>query len=386
LYEFYVNKPYPTRADFIDLERSTGLTQKKLLYWFSNRRRRDDIAVRRKPSPEKCGNKNGHSNKPEELLSKEEKEKADLRKKLEEIRARKRVQETTEEEDDHEEDMTTQEADETEGNESESARPTALFKPKSEEDKFLMEFYKKDPYPRKADFPEMQERTGWDSRKIHNWFSNRRRRDGIVKSRSPRENGDKEDSGKIQKEIVDGILADANDFSCRVCNFITKCRPNLLRHLRKYHKLPPKHCKKCRLVFLKPEYRSHSCFSEASGQKRRHRSRSKKPPDKEASPSRSKSPKCYSSRYKSLLKSLGGKNHGSSKKDKRKRKKTKEGLDLQESLLSSPFHRNGKFEVVMVTGEQFDAVQSFLAGGRMVQVHDLLRNYKDIECTFSFQS
>ena len=170
-------------------------------------------------------------------------------------------------------------------------------------------------------------------------------------------------------EVAEGsAIGDASDaprYSCRLCKYVTETgRGNLLRHFRDTHKMKPKFCKRCRLVYLKDAaFKSHAPCYEGQGRDNEVKaeeeedsddpevsfsSSSSSSPEKAKAKQQQQKPQFYSQRYKTLLDRLGAK----SRKDQ----------SVDEVAAGSPFQRNGKLELVMVTQGQFNAVQDFIGG------------------------
>ncbi len=322
LYGFYHNNPYPSKRDFAQLQKKTGMSPKSLLYWFSNRRRRDDIAVKRTPK--------GNIDRNDED-AKREQEVLDVKRRLAEIRAKKsakrpqsskRCAKLVENSADREP--------------AKRGRPRISFPAKNPK-KILLEFYQSNPNPSKSQLQDLEKVTGLPRKKIRDFISYRRRRDlKSHQSTNDVQDDQKEDHG-IPEDRVSGVIGSVKDFSCLVCRtYRTDKRPNLLRHLRKVHSQKPKVCKRCLFVFDKAAYRSHPCFL---------RSIQKQAKPKEISAEQKHEQK----RYRELLKNFA----------------------VEDSMPKSGkgfFERNGKLEVFMVNHSQYKAVQRFIWGDTSISV------------------
>lgn len=254
------------------------------------------------------------------------------------------------------------------------------------------------PYPSKEDFQTLYKETGVEPRRILNYFSHRRRTEkhkGIFveqpKRRSPQKKTIEQEESKHeepkvtiptpQKENVPKIVPERvpNDThengciglgheKCLLCpDYSAKSRDTMYRHFRLRHKVHPRFCKRCKLVFTKVAYETHSCKNttpsitsaatttvkvqpksipseESPKPKPKLQLKKKSPTKKELN-----SPTIFfSRRYGQLLKKLGA--------------KPGKNQCLQQTVAQSRFHRNGKLEVCLVTPEQFQAVQDFCLG------------------------
>ena len=438
--DFYRQKHYPSKEDFIALERETGLSPKKLLYWFSNRRRRKNDLAKETPNP--------RGRRPHQSSSVA---KAELLPPL-----------------------------------PPTPTPAAVLDDPDDQKFFMVQFFKTNPYPTREEMRQIGERIGLTEKKVFYWFSNRRRKEkpegfvsrkqqqpkdeeeGLSPERPPRlpklevassprpdsdssrtpspakrENyssppvhhsasssseqegggesfkaetvlsdttpdpGDTEEKPekpeKLKKtsdlkiEVPEGgaigDAADAPRYSCRLCKYVTETgRGNLLRHFRDTHKMKPKFCKRCKLVYLKnAEFKKHEpCYraaeaatevkaeddEDASDDPEVSFSSPEKGSPEKGSPengspqngspekgspekgsfsssvkreqSQQKKPHFHSQRYKNLLDRLGS--------------KSRKNQSVDEVAAGSPFQRNGKLELVMVTRGQFNAVQDFIGG------------------------
>ena len=403
LLAFYEKNHYPCKEDFSALEIQTGLSPKKLLYWFSNRRRRNNDLAKDTPNPR---GRRPRSSQASSLS-------------MAEITADSTSPLTG---------MVKKE---------ERAVEEVPIEDADDQKYFMLQFFKTNPYPTKEEMRQIGDRIGLSEKKVFYWFSNRRRKDkpqgfvsrkakteeasaerkpfagsttddgspipepnrqnssspGVTPSKSPRrsrnasattpsKNDTENESNENaplepqtppapRDEPVEGVIGSAVDgYFCRLCAYTTDTgRPNLLRHFRDTHKLRPKHCKKCRLVYAKDLFEGHTpclggtkpepCETDdedtevtisPSAAKAAARARRCSTPDK------TQKPQFYSRRYKNLLKELGA----------------KPGKDqsLDEAVTApslSPFKRNGKLELVMVTKGQFNAVQEFILGDDTAQ-------------------
>ncbi len=257
----------------------------------------------------------------------------------------------------------------------------------------LLEVYRSGTiYPGRDRVRELSRETGMEKKKILHFFKHRRKRDGLTNTREKKsvkrqavssENNvvDSDFSVKLDTESVkneeessssdkndlmdsnsgaeDGFKLDAADadadalqigsvvgFRCFVCKYSTSCRNNLHRHFRKRHSVNPKVCKRCRGVYRKHDFRSHACrFRKASS--------ANLAPNVESLPPNLKSDS--DARLKPDLKS------------KRRFQKMLDALNVGTSN-----------EVVMVSGEQFRAVQQFFEGEATVNLKKILKIIKNV--------
>ena len=408
--DFYRQKHYPSKEDFLMLEQRTGLSPKKLLYWFSNRRRRKNDLAKETPNPR---GRRPHSSPVKVELP------------------------------------------------PPPATPSAVLSDPDDQKFFMVQFFKTNPYPTREEMRQIGERIGLTEKKVFYWFSNRRRKEkpeGFVSRKQPKDeesisperplrpkmetassgldsdsnrtpsrakkqrdssvpsdandhqespsSSEREvDGGEIFKveetvsetpepveadrpkkmadmkiEVAEGeAIGDASDaprYSCRLCKYVTETgRGNLLRHFRDTHKMKPKFCKRCKLVYLKnAAFKSHKPCSNGTEAKAADKDESDDPEVSFSSPERvtvkreqlSQKPQFFSQRYKKLLDRLGSK----SRKDQ----------SVDEVAAGSPFQRNGKLELVMVTQGQFNAVQDFIGGDdtRVCKLEDMYHSSSTI--------
>ena len=425
--DFYRQKHYPSKEDFLVLEQRTGLSPKKLLYWFSNRRRRKNDLAKETPNPR---GRRPHSSTSAAM-------KAELLPPLlPSVATSSHAEETT--------------------------AAAAVLSDPDDQKFFMVQFFKTNPYPTREEMRQIGERIGLTEKKVFYWFSNRRRKEkpegfvsrkqpqqpkdegegsasasglsperpprpkleaassgpGSDSSRTPspakrerfsspvgdlshqdssfsteeREGGGGRGGESLKLEEAESSVSDAADpglgerpkkmadmkievaegaaigdasaaprYSCRLCKYVTETgRGNLLRHFRDTHKMKPKFCKRCRLVYLKDAaFKSHApCYDGRDEVKAEEEEDSDDPeisfssssssPEKAKAKQQQQKPQFYSQRYKTLLDRLGSK----SRKDQ----------SVDEVAAGSPFQRNGKLELVMVTQGQFNAVQDFIGG------------------------
>ena len=344
----YSENKYPSKDDFKAMESECTLTANKILYWFTNRRRRDKEPI---PSPS---------------------------------RGRKRNPPST--------------------NHAET----------EEQRKALIDFFNQNPYPSKDDLAQLERDIGMPRKKVFYWFCNRRRKEkpeGFVKRKIK-----KTEEVYEPTTVEAGCIGLGAGWRCLQCDYGSNNRQNLFRHFRVSHSLSAKYCKKCAKIFKKDEYFTHPCLKNASngdcksplkGEARvmdlsdivvpkvfdsegescdektfknsflKHSlsDTSSSSDDDDAEPMYTRTPtkaelkspnKFYSGRYKELLTRLGS--------------KANKNADLHEVLERNRFHRNGKLELSMVTGDQFDAVLEFINSNRseMVKVVSSVSHALDI--------
>ena len=336
---FYQDRtPYPTKEDFEVLGSETGLPMKRLLYYFSNRRRREGIVNTKKPKIES----NEDVKEQKELQAEED---------LDNLKTQEDVDDFKTEEDQSQEESVSQG--------EENQEPIS-----KEHEEILSKFYENvSPYPKRKDFQELIEQTDLSKERLKFYFSRRRRKEGVKNAKKQRnqarEKDAKDDDKSSKAEIVeahksakveigteDVIGSSLNgDFECFLCGkYSSRKRPYLLKHVREIHRVSPKVCKRgCFKVYRKDAYWDHPCLAS--------KMKKAKTKPQETLNKKKEPPTFYSSRYRKLLKKLNNEK-GASKNKKE---------CLSESVARSRFLRNGKLELVMVTGEQYQAVLDFLS-------------------------
>jgi len=341
LTDFYRVNPYPTKKEFRQLEKTTGMTPKRLMYWFSNRRRRDGTAVRRE--------------KKEYAFNGED--------------ANERVLEQTSEE--H------QNSPVVERKKKRKGRPTGLVSHFEDRPRqILLEFYLSKPFPTSEDLTALTESTGLERKKVRHFFSHRRAKEGL-KSFEDKTFAEKTLEDKFNEETVpnkketeeDGDCGEAigtlDSFACliRECDYSTHCRWNLTRHLRGNHEIDPWACKQCFRFYRPEKAQSHEC----SPRKRKKRI------IKEIKMKKRLLPKSLpQSKGDGSLKDLMG---TLLRPPMGKKVAEEPGVDsaMASNAENALFRRSrGTLEVVMVNGDQYDAVQRYIRGTNMVRIRPMV--------------
>ena len=381
LYQFYREKTaYPRRPDFVHLEAATGLTYKRILYWFSNRRRRDGLANSKK--------------KKDENSPKEEVVVKDLREKLERMRRMKKEEEEQKKvlaefyggvspyptKDDFKKlgQKTGLSAKRLMYYFSNRRRKDGIVNSKKEIKEKISMNNKADINGEKDvdDDDDDEQEVLINGNDVEHVVDSSPSMDEEAKFAETKKETETEAIANVasSKAVVDritisedseGVIGSCkNGFRCFLCGkFSTSCRPNLLRHMRVLHKIHPKACKRaCLLVYRKEVYWDHPCLaaSKYKGVKKKSKSdATSTSTETEAETTadekkRRTPPKFYSSRYRKLLKKL---NNEKGRLNNNQREEC-----LSDAMARSRFHRNGKLELVMVTADQFNAVQEFILG------------------------
>jgi hypothetical protein len=352
LTDFYQANPYPTNKEFLTLEKKTKMSPKRLMYWFSNRRRRDGTAVRRvkKDVPDSSNDVS------EDLFAKDlgQVDENKVGKDQSAVGQQRGLDEPS--------------LVEAKTNvKKKRGRPLGSFSSlDSSSRRILDDFYHSNAFPSSSDIRTLVQSTGLDGKKIKYFFSRKRARDGlsndVEKAVGPLNMGPPRESN--EDGVASGeAIGTLDTFACLIdkCDYSSHCRWNLTRHLRGNHDIDPWACKRCMRFYRPGEATNHPCGTATKVQVKKVGTSSEKPcPSSSASASSSRSKGDGS--IKDLMSSLSRAPSG---------KKVAEAAGVDTVMVSyaenSLFRRSGgRLEVVMVNHDQFDAVQRFIQGTAMV--------------------
>jgi len=375
LTDFYRANPYPSKQDFRKLEKLTEMSSKRLLYWFSNRRRRDGVAVKRPPkdaSRDQASDVDGD----QDVRDTSDQDVSDFSEKKDDSDVSAEAVEESEASD----------VDRVPLKRKKKGRPTGQVEHFNDNRQILLDFYKSNPYPNAAEVAALMEKSGLEKTKIRHFFSRRRGKDGITRenhvkteassdsssSEDARESddGDAEEEKPASVEVPNGAVGTLDTYACLLpnCDYSSHCRWNLTRHLRGQHDIDPWACRACQRFYRPEEATDHPC---GPGLKRFNPKKTIETTKAvKATKTVKKLPKVLSPKasrkgdvsLKDLMSSLSRPPPG---------KKALEANGQKTKMVSYAenglFIRNGRLEVIMVNGDQYDAVQRFMNGLNMVR-------------------